>query len=109
MAIAKFSDCRVWPLGIKRLQLRYATLKNPFLSLDCAPRSTLLPWRNVRKGRNQILPSGNHAQGYVITCLVERPLGVLAGLAHLEVVLRAELAQTLPLKRKEEMVNLVAR
>ena len=30
---------------------------DPFLSLDCAPRPP--PWRNPRKGRDQILPSGN--------------------------------------------------
>ena len=31
----------------------------PFLSFDCAPRPP--PWRNSRKGRDQILPSGNLA------------------------------------------------
>ena len=39
--------------------LRYAAKFDPFLSLDCAPRPP--PWRNPRKGRDQILPSGNHA------------------------------------------------
>ena len=39
------------------LWLRYATKFHPFLSLDCAPT----PWRNPRKGRDQILPSGNLA------------------------------------------------
>ena len=40
---------------------------DPFLSLDCASTpSTLMPpppppWRNPRKGRDQILPSGNLA------------------------------------------------
>ena len=34
--------------------LRYAAKFDPFLSLDCPP-----PWRNPRKGRDQILPSGN--------------------------------------------------
>ena len=38
-------------------QLRYAAKFDPFLSLDCAPRPP--PWRNPRKGRDQILPSGN--------------------------------------------------
>ena len=37
--------------------LRYAAKFDPFLSLDCAPH--LPPWRNPRKGRDQILPSGN--------------------------------------------------
>ena len=39
--------------------LRYAAKFDPFLSLDCAPRPP--PWRNPRKGRDQILPSGNLA------------------------------------------------
>ena len=34
--------------------LRYTAKFDPFLSLDCPP-----PWRNPRKGRDQILPSGN--------------------------------------------------
>ena len=37
--------------------LHYAAKFDPFLSLDCAP--TPPPWRNPRKGRDQILPSGN--------------------------------------------------
>ena len=37
--------------------LRYAAKFNPFLSLDCAPGPP--SWRNPRKGRDQILPSGN--------------------------------------------------
>ena len=32
---------------------------DPFLSFDCAPCPP--PWRNQRKGRDQILPSGNLA------------------------------------------------
>ena len=40
--------------------LRYAAKFDPFLSLDCAPRPP--PWRNPRKGRDQILPSGNLAE-----------------------------------------------
>ena len=39
--------------------LRYAAKFDPLLSLDCAPRPP--PWRNPRKGRDQILPSGNPA------------------------------------------------
>ena len=39
--------------------LRCAAKLVPFLSLDCAPRPP--PWRNPRKGRDQILPSGNLA------------------------------------------------
>ena len=37
--------------------LHYAAKFDPFLSLDCAPRPP--PWRNPRKGRDQILQSGN--------------------------------------------------
>ena len=37
--------------------LRCAAKFDPFLSLDCAPNPT--PWHNPRKGRDQILPSGN--------------------------------------------------
>ena len=37
--------------------LRYAAKFDPFLSLDCAPHPP--PWHNPRKGRDQILPSGN--------------------------------------------------
>ena len=40
--------------------LRYAAKFDPFLSLDCA--SGPPPWRNPRKGRDQILLSGNLAQ-----------------------------------------------
>ena len=32
---------------------------DPFLSLDCAPSPSTLAWRNPRKRRDQILPSGN--------------------------------------------------
>ena len=41
--------------------LRYAAKFDPFLSLDCAPHPP--PWRNPRKGRDQILPSGNLDEG----------------------------------------------
>ena len=37
--------------------LRYTAKCDPFLSLDCAP--TPSTWHNPRKGRHQILPSGN--------------------------------------------------
>ena len=45
--------------------LRYTAKFDPFLSLDCAPTPSTLcppsppPGRNPRKGRDQILPSGN--------------------------------------------------
>ena len=37
--------------------LHYAAEFDPFLSLECAPRPP--PWCNPRKGRDQILQSGN--------------------------------------------------
>ena len=37
--------------------LRYTAKFDPFLSLECTPRPPT--WRNIRKGRDQILPSGN--------------------------------------------------
>ena len=40
--------------------LRCAAKFDPFLSLDCAPRPTP---HTPRKGRDQILPSGNLTQG----------------------------------------------
>ena len=46
MVIAGFLDPMCLALPASGLWLRYATLQNP-------------PWRNPRKGRDQILPSGN--------------------------------------------------
>ena len=47
------------PLGFWTMApLRYAAKFDPFLSLDCAPTPSP-PWRSPRKGRDQILPSGN--------------------------------------------------
>ena len=40
--------------------LRCAAKFDPFLSLDCCPRPP--PLRNPRKGRDQILPSGNSSK-----------------------------------------------
>ena len=50
-------------LGASRLWLRYAALQNLIPSFPCAPHPP--PWRNPRKGRNQILPSGNHTRSEV--------------------------------------------
>ena len=43
--------------------LHYAAKFDPFLSLDCVPTPAPgpPPWRNLRKGRDQILSSGNPA------------------------------------------------
>ena len=50
-----FSPSSFWTMA----PLRYAAKFDPFLSLHCAPRPP--PWRNPRKGRDPILPSGNLA------------------------------------------------
>ena len=57
MAIAGICMCLA--LQAFGLRLRYATLQNliPSLPRIAPPRPP--PWRNPRKGRNQILPSGN--------------------------------------------------
>ena len=41
------------------LWLRYATLQNLIPSFPWIAPPRLPPWRNPRKGRDQILPSGN--------------------------------------------------
>ena len=55
---------------------------DPFLSLDCAPTPSTLapppspPWRDPRRGRDQILPSGNpgyNDTGYTDTDKVTGP------------------------------------
>ena len=43
--------------------LRYTAIFDSFLSLDCATH--LPPWRNPKKGRDQILPSCNHAYHHI--------------------------------------------
>ena len=60
MAIARLLTLYVFgPLGFWTMApLHYAAKLDPFLSLDCTPRPP--PWHNPRKGRDQILPSGNH-------------------------------------------------
>ena len=59
MAIARYLD-RIYLLGPSGFwtmaSLRYAAKFDPFLSLDCAPTPFTL---HPRKGRDQILPSGN--------------------------------------------------
>ena len=60
MAIARFLDPMCLALRASALWLRYATLQNLFPSFPwIAPPPRPPPWRNPRKGRNQILPSGN--------------------------------------------------
>ena len=63
MALAKFLVVGVWPLGLEGLWLRYATLQNLIPSFPWIAPTRPPPWRNPRKGRDQILPSGNLVQG----------------------------------------------
>ena len=51
--------------------LRYAAKFDPFLSLDCAPHPP--HWHNPRKGRDQILTSGNLGQEREVNECTERP------------------------------------
>ena len=59
MAIARFLDSMCLALWASRLWLRYAMLRNliPSFPWIAPPRPPM--WRNPRKGRDQILPSGN--------------------------------------------------
>ena len=60
--------------------LRYTAKFDPFLFLDCAPCAQ--PWRNPKKGRDPILPSGNLALTvylcHVVDELVAEPALVVA-------------------------------
>ena len=59
MAIAIFRDCMRLALWASGLWLRYTLLQNliPSFPWIAPPRPS--PWRNPRKDRDQILPSGN--------------------------------------------------
>ncbi len=59
MAIARFLDCMCLALRASGLWLRYATLQNLIPSFPWIAPPRPPPWRNPRKGRDQILPSGN--------------------------------------------------
>ena len=63
IAIARFLDCMCLALWASGPWLRYATLQNLIPSFPWVGPPTLHPppWRNPRKGRDQILPSGNLA------------------------------------------------
>ena len=66
MAVAIFLESHVFcPSGFSTMALlRYAAKFYPFLSLDCPPPRPP-PWRNPRKGRDQILPSGNLGRNHL--------------------------------------------
>ena len=62
MAMAGFLDCMCrmcLALRASGLWLRYATLQNLFPSFPSILPPRPPPWHNPRKGRDQILPSGN--------------------------------------------------
>ena len=77
MAIAKFLDRMCLALLASGLWLRFTTLKNlipsfPWIAPPCPP-----PRRNPRKGRDQILPSGNTATRVIFFQAVRRGRGQL--------------------------------
>ena len=59
MAIAGFIHCMCLALRASGLWLRYATLQNLIPSFPWIVPPRPPPWHNPRKGRDQILPSGN--------------------------------------------------
>ena len=61
MAIAGFVDRMCLALRASGLWLRYTTLQNLIPSFPWIAPPRPPPWRNPRKGRDQILPSGNLA------------------------------------------------
>ena len=63
MDIARFSDRMCLALRASGLWLRYATLQNLIPSFPWIAPPRPPPWRNPRKGRDQILPSGNPGPG----------------------------------------------
>ena len=62
MAIAGFLDRMCLALRASGLWLRYAALQNLIPSFPWIAPPRPPPWRNPRKGRDQILPSGNLVQ-----------------------------------------------
>ena len=62
MAIARFLDRMCLALRASGLWLRYAALQNLIPSFPWIAPPRPPPWHNPRKGRDQILPSGNLAR-----------------------------------------------
>ena len=60
MAIARYLDRMRLALPASGLWLRYAALQNLIPSFPWIAPPRPPPWHNPRKGRDQILPSGNH-------------------------------------------------
>ena len=59
MAIARFLDRMCMALRASGIWLRYAALQNVIPSFPWIAPPRPPPWRNPRKGKDQILPSGN--------------------------------------------------
>ena len=77
-----YIEC-VWPYGLDGLWLRYATLQNLIPSFPWIAPPRPPPWRNPKKGRDQILPSGNIGDNPNLeTGLVAVPLEVHVRLAR---------------------------
>ena len=68
MAVASFIDRTCLALQASGLWLRYATLQNLIPSFPWIAPPRPPPWRNPRKGSNQILPSGNLGRHAARTC-----------------------------------------
>ena len=66
MTIARFLDPVCLALRASGLWLHYATLQNLIPSFPWIVPPRPPPWHNPRKGRDQILPSGNLANSYAI-------------------------------------------
>ena len=66
MAIAGFLERMCLALRASGLWLRYAALQNLIPSFPWIAPPRPLPWRNPRKGRDQILPSGNLGWRHVL-------------------------------------------
>ena len=68
-----FKNCMCLALWASGLWIRYAALQNLILSFPWIgpPRSP--PWRNPRKGRDHILPSGNLATTSAATATAATP------------------------------------
>ena len=62
MAIARVLDRKCLALWASGLRLRYTALQNLIPSFPWITPPRPPPWRNPRKGRDQILPSGKHSR-----------------------------------------------
>ena len=68
MAIARFLYRMRLALQASGLWLRYVALQNVIPSFPWIGPPRPPPWRNTRKGRDQILPSGNLVQREAASC-----------------------------------------